>query len=414
MRKIVIIISFMLRWSLPAEAQEMQGMINSNYAGVNGIAWNPSAMADSKLYLDINVLATNVFYQADLGNNAYANFRLNGPSVMLNKGPHAFAIFDAARTAVSYRKIDITNTSGRDYNAYKVAGLAWGEFGVSYAYQFKRFERNVWSGGITLKALGGAGGAYFANTGSSIDFSGAMANSLSNIGGGMGAGKGFGMDIGVTYEKKVRPVNLLTFQKLCQQKFQDYVYKVGISLIDIGNIRFTKNMSGTHFNQNITGSLHGIIDSSTYDMVTDTNLQNYASSLSKDKFSMNLPTAVCIQFDYHYYKNWYFNGTFVQGLNITNNFVRRPTMIAFTPRFEKRWLEVNMPLSVSDMKYWRLGLSLRLWNFTIGSDNLLGSMGVGSKAGFDIYTSIKINFAKGRCGRKHSVSFFDPFKALAS
>jgi len=64
------------------------------------------------------------------------------------------------------------------------------------------------------------------------------------------------------------------------------------------------------------------------------------------------------------------------------------------------------------MKYFRIGLAVRLWNFSIGTDNLLGSAGAGSNAGFDLYTSIKINFAKGRCGRKHGGNMIDPFKKL--
>jgi hypothetical protein len=127
---------------------------------------------------------------------------------------------------------------------------------------------------------------------------------------------------------------------------------------------------------------------------------------------MYLPAAVCLQFDYHYYKNWFFNGTFVQGLNLSDEFVRRPTMLAFTPRFEKRRFEVSMPLSVSDMKYFRMGLAVRFWSFTIGTDNLLGSAGVGSNAGFDIYTSIKITFDKGRFRRRHDGVMASPDKRI--
>jgi hypothetical protein len=415
--KKLLLFSFFMWAILPLEAQEMQGLVNSNYAGVNALCMNPSLMADSKLYLDINVLATDVFFQTDLIKNGYGSFRLNGPSVMLNRGRHAFAITDAARTAISYKKIDLGTTTynGQEIDEYKVAGLAWAEIGFSYAYVFKRIEKSVWSGGLTLKALGGAGGGYFANTGTGYTFSNSFSQNLGSLGGGMGAGKGMGIDLGVTYEKKVRPVNLLTFKKLCQQKFGDYVYRAGISIIDIGSIKFSNKANNSQFNTNLTGHIpNSLIDSSYYELLGDSSIQQYNSSSNKESFSMNLPAAVCLQFDYHYKKNWYFNGTFVQGLNFSNSFVRRPTMLAVTPRFEKRWFEANLPLSVSDMKYFRLGLSLRVWNFTIGTDNLLGSLGVGTHASFNIYTSLKINFAKGRCGRKKGVSMFDPFKQLAS
>jgi hypothetical protein len=417
--KRIIVICFFIRGILPLEAQEMLGFVNSNYAGVSALQINPASMVDSKLYLDINILSTGVFYQADMNKNAFANFRLNGPSFMINRGRHAFSINNAVRTAVSYRKTSSNSAYGNESNGevVNVAGLAWGEIGLSYAYMFKRFERNVWSGGITLKPLAGGGGAFFAGFSNGFNLSTSITDNLNNSGlnsggGGYGAGKGFGVDLGVVYQKKKRPVSLLTFKKLCQQKFQDYDYKVGISLIDVGSIRFTKKVNTGHFNQNLTNSLNGIIDSSDIQLVTDSNSYNASSSLQKENYSVKLPAALCIQFDYHYNKNWYFNGTFVQGITLSGSYVRRPTMLAVTPRFEKRWFEASLPVSVSDMKYFRLGLALRLWNFTIGSDNLLGSMGVGANAGFDIYTSVKINFAKGRCGKRKGGSMLDPFKQL--
>jgi hypothetical protein len=411
--KKIMLLSFFIRTALPLEAQEMQGMVNSNYAGVSAICMNPSLMTDSKLYLDINFLATDIFFQTDMNKNAYGSFRLNGPGFMLNKGSHAFAFTDAARTAISYRKIDLGNVTvnGQEIDEYKVAGLAWAEFGLSYAYIYHRAEKNVWSAGATLKILGGAGGAYFANTGNGYTLSNSFSNNLQNLNfsdKGMSVGKGVGIDLGITYQKKEKPVNLLNFKKLCQQKFGDYVYRAGISIIDLGSIRFSNNVNNTHFNKNLTGYIpNSLVDSSYYELLADSNIQQYNSSLNKESFSMNLPAAVCLQFDYHYKNNWYINGTFVQGLNFSNSFVRRPTMLAVTPRYEKRWLEADLPLSVSDMKYFRLGLALRFWNFVIGTDNLLGSLGVGSNASFNIYTSLKINFQKGRCVRKKGVSMFD-------
>jgi hypothetical protein len=412
--KKIILLSFIIRLAMPAEAQEMQGLVNSNYAGLSGVIMNPSSMADSKLYLDINLITANVFYQTDKTDNAFANFRLNGPELMINAGKSAFAFIDAARTAISYRESDESGTigNGEDYRQMNVAGLAWGEIGLAYAYQFYRAEKSIWSGGLTLKYLSGAGGAFFSNDYTGYTFNSSLPSNLSTSGlsgsGGIGAGHGMGIDIGITYEKKTRQVSLNTYTKLSQQKFQDYDYKFGISLIDVGYIRFSKNVNGSSLNQSIAGSTQGVIDSTKYDIVADTGKGSSSSSLTKNSFSMYLPAAVCLQFDYHYYKNWFFNGTFVQGLNLSDEFVRRPTMLAFTPRFEKRRFEVSMPLSVSDMKYFRMGLAVRFWSITIGTDNLLGSAGVGSNAGFDLYTSIKITFDKGRYRRKHDGEMANP------
>lgn len=417
--KTFALLCFIMLAAVQLEAQEMQGVVNSNYAGLNGMVMNPGSIADSRLYLDINFLSTDIFYQTDMNKNAYGSFRLSGPSVMLNRGRHGFAFSENVRSAVSFRKINRNNTSNNsEYEKMNVAGLAWGEMDLSYAYQFRRIEKQVWTGGLTLKMLGGGGGAFYVTNANNYNFSGSLADNLSSIGisggGGMGAGTGFGADIGVTYQKKTKPVTLLTFKKLCQQKWGDYDYRAGISVIDLGFIRFSKKVSTTHFNQSISNSVPYFIDTSEYTYATDTNMYNYASSISREKYSMGLPTAVCLQFDYHYKKSWYINGTFVQGLNFSNSTVRRPTMLSVTPRWERRWFEANLPISISDMKYFRLGLSLRMWNFIIGTDNLLGSLGAGVNRSFDLYVSLHLNFAKGRCGKKKGSSFFDPFKQLAS
>ena len=396
MKKVIIFILIFIS-TFTLHAQEMLGIIGSNYAGVNGLSMNPSSMADSKLYLDINVLATNIFYQTDMNKNAFANFRLNGPSVMVNNGNHAFAFVNAARTAISYKSI--TSNNGLN-NEYKVAGLAWGEVGLSYAFIFSRIEKSVWSAGATAKMLFGAGGAYYASNTSGSTFNNDPYNNIQNSGmlggGGMGYGKGIGFDIGVTYQKKVTKESLLPFKKLCQQKFYDYRYKIGVSIIDIGVLRFTKNVSSTNFYDNFAG--HDTINNQN-----DTTLQNYSSSLNKDKFSVALPTAFCIQFDFHpatKSKNWYFHGAFVQSLELANYSIRRPTMISVAPRYEKRLYEASLPISISDFKYFRLGLALRFWKITVGTDNLLGSVGVGANKGFDFYTTIKIDFLKGKCRKK--------------
>ena len=180
------------------------------------------------------------------------------------------------------------------------------------------------NGFTTAGMIEALGGITVENTnsfeGGSRDSRRGLNNSgLNSGGGGYGAGKGFGVDLGVVYQKKKKPVNLLTFKKLCQQKFLDYDYKIGISLIDVGSIRFTKKVNTGQFNQNMTNSLDGFVDSSDIQLITDSDSYNASSSLQKENYSVKLPTALCIQFDYHYNKNWYFNGTFVQGIPERNS-----------------------------------------------------------------------------------------------
>lgn len=413
--KILFIFSITLLSFISLKAQEMLGIINGNYAGVSSYAINPSQMADSKLYMDINVLTAGVSYQTDMRNNAFGNFRLNGPSVMINRGEHAFAFINAARTALSYKKTSAAN--GR-YNEFQVAGVAWGEIGLSYAKIFKRVEKSWWAAGVTLKYLMGAGGAFYTNT-TIPNTGGNSPSSYGNSGitsfssGGMGFGKGFGGDIGITYQRKEKKENLLPFKKLCQQKYQPYKYKVGVSIVDFGFLKFSNKTNNTKFNENM-GKVDSVlvsVNDTSYYITSDSINNSNNSSLYEKKYSVYLPAGFCVQIDYRISEHWFLNGTFVKGMNLSPEFVRRPTLIAFAPRYEKRWFEANLPIGISDMKYFKMGASVRFWNFIIGTDNLLGSIGAGANKSFDVYLSLKMNFQKGKCGRKKG-GILEPFRQL--
>lgn len=405
--KIIAILIFLTMIVKIINAQEMSGIVNGNYAGVNSYAINPSMMADSKLYMDINVLTTGFFYQIST-KRAFGNFRLNLPSIMINRGNHAFAFICAARTALSYK---LNSANNGLYNEFIVAGAAWGEIGLSYSKTYKRHDKNWWAAGLTLKYLMGAGGSYYANTGISFtpqsSFSGNLSNAGFTGGGSMGYGKGAGLDIGLTYQKKDKSENIQPFTKLCQQKYRSYRYKVGISVVDLGFLKFSQKANNSEYNSymgKVDSVLIHLNDSVSYYINSDSINHSNNSSQFKNTYYVFLPAGACFQLDYRINKHWFINGLVIKGLNLDERFIRRPTLIAVTPRYEKRWFEVNFPVGLSDMNF-RMGASIRFWNFTIGTDRLFG-MG----QGFDVYASLKLNFQKGKCERKKGL--LEPFRQL--
>ena len=407
-------ILFFISWliSLAINAQEMSGIVNGNYSGVNGYAINPSLASDSKLYMDINFLTAGVSYQTNWKNNGYGNFRLNAPSFMLNRGENAYAFLLAARTAVSYKK---TSNNGGKYDEYQIAGVAWGEVGLSYAKVVSRVEKHWWAVGFTAKYLMGAGGSYFVSTSLPTTGSNNASTNLSNSGisggGGFGFGKGFGLDLGLTYQKKEKMTGYIPFKKLCQQKFQPYKYKLGFSIIDFGFLKYGSKTSNSKFNQYINPNRDTIIVINNDTIRVDSLNNSQNSSLYKSSYAVYLPAGFCIQLDYHVSEHWYINGLFVKGMNLSPEFVRRPTLIMITPRYEKRWFEANFPMGISDMKYFKMGVAVRFWNFTIGTDNILGSIGAGANKSFDVYLSLRMNFQKGKCERSGE-GILGPFKQL--
>ncbi|MDD5569811.1 MAG: DUF5723 family protein [Bacteroidales bacterium] len=454
MRQITIISVFIFFGIFHSKAQEMLGMVNSNYAGINGALINPSSMVDSKLYLDIAFITADVFAQnnyiymdkrnyyfpsffsknpnfkiengkstLDYYNKRdkflFANIRVNGPSAMVCIGRHAIGIYEGVRSAISvnhlpyhvakfiYDGLRYEPQQNIDYNLdkLKVAGLLWGEIALSYAYIFYSNKMDFFAGGITIKKDLGIMGLYLNDYGANYYVPNDTTLVMNNLKAEYAYtdahifnGRTFAFDIGFTYERKPSE-STMRFRKLCEQKYRDYIYKIGLSFLDIGAINFKKHATKYDIQDASTTwvNIHKYSDKDRFDQ--DLGVRFAGQCTRTNNFNLGLPKGVSIQFDYHYRKYWYLNSTLVQGLDFGNAFVRRPNQISFTPRYERRWFEINLPLSLYDYIYPRWGFSVRLFNLTIGTDKFGGFLSLNDFTGLDLYFSLKINFAKGSCGK---------------
>ena len=471
MRKIIILLLFIIVL-IPVKAQEMLGIVNSNYAGSVGSIINPSSIVNSKLYMDINLVTADIFAQNNYlyihgedyklfqflkrdpefpmyGENnqafdhylneklkyGFSNVRIIGPSAMVVKGNHAFALTTGVRTMVSLNRIpyEIANFAYEglyypsqfniNYNDhdFDMTAMAWGEIGLTYAYIFKKIYNNQFSAGITLKRLFGYSGGYMRVN--NIDYvvpndsTADIRNLDAEVGyslplnyynndfpddGKFFKGGGFGLDIGITYQKKARGYSNRKYNKLCQQPYEDYVYRIGISIIDIGSIKFKENAQkhvydnvSTYWEEIDTLKYHNIHELSQ--TISNQFYGDPDESLKSNKISISLPAAFSFQVDYHYNKNWYINSTFIYPVKLGKISLRRPSQISITPRYEKMHYEFAVPISLYDFKQPRIGLSVRLYFLTIGTDKLGGFFGFNDFTGMDIYFSVKINFQKGFC-----------------
>ena len=459
-------------------AQEMWGIVMSNYAGSNGALLNPASILSSKLYMDINLVTFDIFadnnylyihsedfkisqflkkdpvfpsYGPDKmafdaystrtdRKKAYVSTLIKGPSFMLARGRHAFAIHTGARVLTSIKDLPyhLANFGyfGLDYaeqhninyfgNNFSAATLTLTEVGATYAYAFQRIGTEDLVAGITLKAFFSPGGGYVY--GEDIDYiilndSTANIKNLRTISGvsipldydnndfpddgPMIKGSGFGVDLGVSYQKKVISYQRNRFKSLCSQPYIDYLYKIGFSLIDIGSVKFTQNAQ-VHAYTDVSRYWVDIDTLNYYNMNTlfrtlsEVFYGNPADSYEADRFSIFLPAAASLQVDYKVYKNFYAGGVFIYPLPLSKAIVHRPTQLALVPRYETPNLEFALPLSLYEWKYPRLGVSARFYFLTIGTDRLGSFLGISDFTGMDIYASIKLNFSRGKClgGRK--------------
>ncbi|MCD4680526.1 MAG: DUF5723 family protein [Bacteroidales bacterium] len=463
-----------------AASQDMLGIVNSNYAGTNGILINPASMVNSKLCMDINVITLNPTLQnnylyfnkedyniSSLFNKSfsfnsqrnlkestgegvsisdnydkknkyfYNNVSMQLPSIMLAYNKHAFAISTSARTAFSVNNIAYHAAKfffeGSDYKPQQgityefedaqITQMSWSEISLSYAYLFSKNAASQWSAGISLKYLLGYDAVFargYHNNYVFIDDETLQVNNMdaeygysipvcpsSNEpipGDKLFRGKGVGLNLGLIYQKNME-INRSNKKDFSSNRHEDYLYKIGLSLIDIGSIKFKHNAETYRLN-NVNTYWEGF-DTTNLTCVHDFNkimsYKFYGDSLaseSYDKFSIALPASISLQFDYQFSPGYYINTTIIQNLNIGNYQLSRPSLLSVTPRYESAWFEASLPVSMYNYQNTSVGLALRFYGVTIGTDNLGGFLGISDVYGFDFYCSVKISFVNGTCGKK--------------
>ncbi len=451
--------------AVTAHSQERVGLANSNYAGTTGMPLNPSSMVDSKSWLDINLIGadafawnnfvylskSNFYFWKNVPQNNWptplyrmngkekhgvVNMRVDGPSFTLSHGKNAFGFHTAARTFVSfedllepsavylYEGLDFDPQQNVTYNQQKMGiyATAWAEVGLSYGRIVYQRGKNLVNSGITAKYLMGIGhmSMYLDELNHTVvsdeDWN------ITNLTGqyamtepGVATGHGFAVDLGVTYKRMLEDVDDYvphTAQSDCGTI--DYKYKIGISLLDLGGINFNKNSLIRRF-ENSTTTWENYPDAevnsmSDIDALIASQFASDAGSMTSGvRYGTALPSAVSVQFDYNLGKNFYANATWVQGFKLSKGTTGiRRSLLAITPRYETKWFEASLPVSLYDYRSPQLGLAFRFHSITIGSDNILPFFIPMDIYSANIYASVKITLfknpscGKGRAGKKRN------------
>lgn len=383
------------------------------------------------------------YYKNALDKYAFNSERIIGPSAMMLYGDHAFSFQTSVRTALSATnipyEIGVFSIEGLRYPPFynvnfwskneRVGAMAWGEVSFSYAYAFKKEFRDHWSAGISVKRLMGYSAGFMrvkelnyvvlndstlnirnltADAGFSlpVDFD----NNDFPIHDPFFKGGGFGFDLGVTFTRMKQGFQRNNPRYICEQPYSDYKYRVGVSLLDIGAINFKHNaqlhqfVDGNAFWQNFDTTNYSNINQLARQF-SEVLLGDPDASLKGSKFRMGLPSAISLQFDYHYRQNIYINATIIQPLVIWKYGVVRPAQLAVTPRFETDWFEFSLPFSLYQYRLPRLGAAVRLGVVSLGTDRLGTLLGMTDLTGVDIYASVKFNLRKGRCLRSKGTSY---------
>lgn len=297
---LIIVLSLL---QLVACAQEMWGVVNGNYAGINSTLINPAGIMHSKLYLDVNVVTADLFFENNAfyihkgdykpiaflksdqnlpeygkdnlpfdyynnkqRKNLHFNALVMGPSFSISRGNDAFGFRTAFRTVgsgrqvpyeiipFSYEGLNYEPQQNINYNddVMRVTGMAWTEIGFSYARSVIRRGPDRLSFGITAKFLMGMAGSYLDIENLDYIVNNDSTLNIRNIRAEVGYagarefdplfnGTGLAFDLGIVYEKKRGGYKSYRSNKLCNIPYEDYKYRIGFSLLDFGLINFKSN-----------------------------------------------------------------------------------------------------------------------------------------------------------------------------
>lgn len=395
-------------------AQRMIGYQLSNYTGVNGVYLNPSSIADNYWGTHINV-ATISLQAADQPRLplatlpfAKANLKLHGQKLAIKeadvRGPgimYQLPNNHSVSITTRYRS-DLNLTGAYDLinwfqgNTLALADIqrsadltsdAFGEVALSYALPVIRQEEHFLKIGGTYKYIRGlqtsqlsssgrfnapANQLNYAIDGLQTTYSDLITLNqltLSDALFGKIPGNGHGFDLGFIYE--FRPVTY----KAEEQSAARYLFKIGVSLLDMGSIRY-KNASSWAVPAR-SGTLNQV---EVQPPRTPTQVRDaVARSLgivpegTIGDLSMKLPQALSIQLDAQIRPNWFVGATWWKPSNLSASAQHRAELITIGPRYESPELEYSLMAN-----YWRpmgkvsIGGHLRYRVFTIGSDNLFG------------------------------------------
>ena len=307
--------------------------------------------------------------------------------------------------------------------------MTWMEYAFGYGRVLVDKEKHFLKAGVTLKALQGLQSAYLyidnldyeihsdstlslynadVNYGHSTNFEASQDNAnyrvVSNL--------GLGFDFGVIYEwrpdyaKHKHDMDGET--NVWKRNENKYKLKVGVSMTDLGGVRFSKGGKSGDFTANTTNWDITKLDFGTTPIaaLNDTLSARFGGTNAGADYKMNLPTAFSTQIDYHIWKDLYINQTnFIAfGFNSNPNKVHDFTTISVTPRWDHRIAGVSVPISYNSLMGTRTGLAVRLGPVTFGTSSMypyrafLRGDGFGEKeiTGLDAYVLVRIPIAYKR------------------
>ncbi len=346
------------------------------------------------------------------GRKRYGNAEVSvtGPSFYARIGEqHALGIFTRARAFASgrgivdelsyYRYFSQPFFEPFEVTPFKMGMAAWGELGLNYLFQTAT-DNGKLGIGISARFLQAYEGIYLRNR---------TAFQLTKIPGDTLSGGLIQFDYGHT-NSNLRPDNWRVTPNGAGAAIDigatyiigeenDYTWRLGFSILDIGRLQFNQNARLHRVSPNAE-SVIGFDDyndfvlpqefESMLSLFSEQTLGNPGASLVNDRFGMWLPAALSFQADRNLGSGLYLNAVLIQGIPMGGASLWRESLIALTPRLERRWMEFALPVSLYRGNRVQVGLAGRLGFLTLGTDRLGSIFSTANHGGADFYFALKI------------------------
>jgi Family of unknown function (DUF5723) len=461
-KQIVCIICIHLIVSF-CKGQSYTGYQSSAYAGVYSILNNPADILNHRVRADFNLAGVStgvgnnivtfkykkrnddksgIYFPDPIKKHGKANFNTDvfGPSLLVRlSDKNAIAISTRARVMANVYGVSplILNSMLQDTingflinNTLSIKNMslnahAWKEVALTYSTEIAHTDFGVWKAGVSLKYLGGVAAFSFGTnklsfTHDSIFDPGAAANkdAVINAQGSLFVSytknldslsdnandylsfknRGFGIDVGVSYEYREE---MQVYQTAYSDKTNNYIWKIGAAITDIGAIRYQKQQT-----KGIVAN--GLGNTYTIDKLTppsDSNdiyqLNDYYNTLFKARtessaLTMQLPATLHLSYDR------YFNTVLgIQAqVNVPLVFSRlnvysgnyNPVSVVITPRAEISWAGLSVPVSYNSVSGFNMGACMRLGPLVIGSSSIINARVFGRTKAVDAYFILRIPF----------------------
>jgi len=371
--------------------------------------------------------------------SGYGHLLVIGPSVVRNRKDDGWSwgIHTAYRHEMSvkdvppslakfiYSKYIYPPLINQTFNtsAFSAAWLSWGEIGGTYGRVLMEKENEILKAAITVNLLLGFEGLSLNGNNMNytfLDSSSAVIHQMDvtishalSTDGSSGVGdfftiRGFGASttIGGTY---IHHWNRGSGDcSAAADDIKKYQYRLGVSLMDFGMIHFSNQAQIINVNT-VTDRPWNHIDTIKFhsvgqlDTLLSNNINGTVNSAQNHSFTMYLPTAISLQFDYCFAPRWYGNVSWVNRIYYSNMEIARGNQIEVAGRYEKRSFEAALDLSLFEYSQPAVGFGIRYGIFVFGTDRLLELLNLTDIRSFDLFFGFKMNLCdmkkrqKGSC-----------------